>query len=41
MPKLLYIKASPRSEASESIAIADAYLAALWANHPTLVRTRP
>jgi FMN-dependent NADH-azoreductase len=36
MPKLLYIKASPRGEASKSIAIADAYLAALRAKHPTL-----
>lgn len=36
MAKLLYIKASPRGEASKSSAIADAYLAALLAKHPSL-----
>lgn len=36
MAKLLYIKASPRGEASKSSAIAEAYLAALQAKHPSL-----
>ena len=36
MTKLLYIQASPRGEASGSIAVADAYLAALKAKHPDL-----
>lgn len=36
MTKLLYIKASPRDDASRSIAVADAYLAALKAKHPDL-----
>jgi len=34
MTKLLFIKASPRGSASKSIAIAEAYLAALLAKHP-------
>ncbi len=37
MSKLLYIKASPRLAASRSIAVADAYLAALKTKHPDLV----
>ena len=36
MTKLLYIKASPRDGASRSIAVADAYLAALKAKTPDL-----
>jgi FMN-dependent NADH-azoreductase len=36
MTKLLYIKASPRSAASRSIAIADSYLSALKAKQPSL-----
>jgi FMN-dependent NADH-azoreductase len=36
MTKLLYIQASPRHGASRSIAVADAYLAALKASDPTL-----
>lgn len=37
MTKLLYIKASPRGAASRSIAVADAYLAALTSKTPNLV----
>ena len=36
MTKLLYIQASPRHGASRSIAVADAYLAALKAANPSL-----
>jgi FMN-dependent NADH-azoreductase len=36
MTKLLYIKASPRDTASRSVAVADAYLAALAAKTPGL-----
>ena len=36
MTKLLYIQASPRHGASRSIAVADAYLAALRVSDPTL-----
>jgi len=36
MTKLLYIKASPRDAASRSVAVADAYLAALRAKTPDL-----
>ena len=36
MTKLLYIQASPRHSASRSIAVADAYLAALKARDPSL-----
>ena len=36
MTKLLYIKASPRGAASRSVAVADAYLAALKAKQPAL-----
>ncbi|MGB0661167.1 MAG: FMN-dependent NADH-azoreductase [Mangrovicoccus sp.] len=36
MTKLLYIKASPRGEESKSAALADAYLAVLRANDPTI-----
>ena len=36
MTKLLFIKASPRSTASRSIAVAEAYLAAARAKHPDL-----
>ncbi|MCI4662598.1 MAG: NAD(P)H-dependent oxidoreductase, partial [Neomegalonema sp.] len=36
MTKLLYIKASPRGDASKSSAVADAYLAALRARQPGL-----
>jgi FMN-dependent NADH-azoreductase len=36
MAKLLYIKASPREAASRSIAVADAYLAALMTKHSDL-----
>lgn len=36
MTKLLYIKASPRGAESKSVAIADAYLAALRARTPSL-----
>lgn len=36
MPKLLFIKASPRGEASRSIAVAESYLAALRARDPAL-----
>lgn len=34
MPQLLYVKASPRGNASRSIAVADAYLEALREFHP-------
>jgi len=37
MAKLLYIKASPRDLTSRSTAVADSYLAALEAEHATLV----
>ncbi len=37
MTKLLFIKASPRSAASRSIAVAEAYLAAAKAKNPDLV----
>lgn len=37
MTKLLYIKASPRGAESKSIAVADAYLAALKAKTPDLI----
>jgi len=36
MTKLFYIKASPRGESSRSVAVADAYLAALRAKHPDI-----
>ena len=36
MTKLLFIKASPRTTASRSIAVADAYLTALRVRHPDL-----
>ena len=36
MTKLLYIKASPRDGASRSVAVSDAYLAALLAKDPTI-----